>query len=372
MRAEVVELSRCSRLVTFGGEVDAVGARVMAEVFAQLTRPEHAVAVDLMAVDMLSAAGAAALYELGNRTEAAGGKLVVAAPPGSVATSLAVCRRDAATSVVDSRAAALAEIGASGTDLPAPEVIDIRGMRNRVFISQALAVLRCRYGLASTDSAFALMCTVSQRHNVSVRTLAGAVLDLRPPAGDRWFPGRTTPRAPRLSFCPRAPTPSATFTAALDAMAWPLGDIHSVDPFHGGLVLEHHCGPADELFGDLAVLDDGTAGVLAQKTGRAVVVDDVPTDPRLAPTARAALLRAGVAAVRGIPLLARNRDCLGVVSLYDGEPHPPPLPRRVTWLVAETARWLDWYRRTIVFDALEQLHQQAQPSSGRTRRRSRR
>jgi anti-anti-sigma regulatory factor len=373
MRAEVVAPSPRARLVTFAGDLDAVGARVMAEVFEQKTAPTQDIAVDLMAVRQLSTAGAAALYEVGSRAAEAGGRLAVAVPPGGVARSLAVCRRSATIAVVDSRAAALAEIGGSDADLPPPTTIDVVGMRNRVFISQALAVIQCRYSLQNTDTAFRLLCTVSQRNNVSVRVLAGALLNLRPPEGERWFPARATPYAPVLSFCPHAPTPGATLTAALDATAGALGAVHSVDPFRGGLVLEHHRGLSDELADHLAVMDTSTAGALAQQSGM-VVVDDVATDPRLAAEARAVLLRAGVVAVRSIPLVARDRDCLGVLSLYHAESPAPPVSHRLTRVAAETSRWLDWYRRTVVFDALERLHQCAQSAPRRAvtpRRRSR-
>jgi anti-anti-sigma regulatory factor len=364
MTAEVVTPSPGTRLVRFGGDLDAVGAPVMAEVFKQKTRPAQAIAVDLTAVSLLSAAAAGVLYEVGSVADAAGGRLAIAAPPGGVGLALSVCRQAPGTSVVDSLPALLAAVGVAD-DLPAAAAIDVIGMRNRVFIAQALAVLRYRYGLADADSAFALLCGTSQRHNVSVRTLAGAVLALRPPAGTRWFPGRTSTCAPALSFRPHASTPSAVFTAALDAIACPRGDIHGVDPFHGGLVLEHHRGVPGHA---TAEADGGTAGALAHRTGREIVVDDVATDPRLACDARAELLATGVRAVRSIPLLAQNRDSLGTLSLYHWEPHAPPLPPGATALLAETSRWLDWYRRTIVFGALEHLHQQAAGKHRATRR----
>jgi GAF domain-containing protein len=238
-------------------------------------------------------------------------------------------------------------------------------MRARIHIAAALRLLCERYGLPDTRTAFDLVRAASQRHNVPVRVLAGAVLDTRAPDGSMWFPGRRPQAEPELPF-PTLDTPGATLGRALDAVLEltraHLGSAQSVDPFHGGLNLERQRGFDPDFADTFATVAAGTVCTHAFDTRQQTVVADLSSDPRLAGSAQTPLLEAGVRAVQSTPLLTADGDCVGVISTH--YPDALGLPgtgvlRHLTDVAAEVGGWLAWYRRTVVFDALEHVHQQA-------------
>ncbi len=362
LRGKVRSLPGVVSVVSLAGDVDAVAAPVMAQIFAQYTEPGQDVVVDLTDVSLVSAAAMSVLTEFTGRTRRV---LVVATGLAAETLNLAV-----SLTVVGTLTDALGMLGLGLVALPAPRRVDIRRMHTRAYIARTLDVVCRRYGLDSPDAAFAVMSKASQRHNVPLRILAGAVLDIREPTGAHWFPGRLARPAPRLSFTP-AGTPASTLAGALDRIrahtGARLGSAQSVDPFHTGLVLDRQFGFDADFADAFAHVTDGTAASLAYRTRQQTVIADLATDARLRGTDQTVLLTAGARAVQSTPVLTPDGRCLGVMSTHcaDADDLPSSAALRHVEAVAEEAgEWLEWYRRTVVFDALEYLHREARDRSG--------
>ncbi|MFF6993166.1 GAF domain-containing protein [Streptomyces sp. NPDC010273] len=142
-----------------------------------------------------------------------------------------------------------------------------------------------------------------------------------------------------------------------------VGGAQAADKAQGhALVLEEHSG-LDSVYRDESALVSGPPYVCAraQRLGEPVTVPDVATDPdlRLHPVGRA-LLSVGSHALVGVPLITPDGRCAGVLTLHwsnsgiwltDEQRHS------LGALAAEAVAWRSWYRRTVVLNALEYLHQ---------------
>jgi len=361
-----------TRLITLAGDLRAEPLAVLTGVFAR--RADEHLVVDLTTARGGSAPVAAELHRVAGALAAHERELVVVAPPWPAAAE-ATAEAAAAPAVAATVPAALARLCHQPAPhgvavLPPPREIDLRPMRGRTLIAESLSMLRGRYGLADEDAAFALLREVSQRSNVKLRTLATALLTVRPPAGRRWFPGRMAHPAPALGFLPAgadAPAnPSgalaAALAAALDCTDSDQADVQLASPVDGTLSLQHQHGFPDAFTEFFAEVGDGTSCAAAYSSRSRVVIHDVATDPVFDAGSRDAVLAAGCRAVQSTPVLGRGGSCLGVLSTH--HPGRDRLPggavlRQLDRVVAETGDWLDWYRRTVVLDALEDLHQHA-------------
>ncbi|MER6212394.1 GAF domain-containing protein [Streptomyces sp. NPDC001642] len=255
------------------------------------------------------------------------------------------------------------------------EVFGLRARaRTRTLIGVAQGVLLARYGLSGPDAAFTLLREGSQRHNVPLRVLASAVVTAPPPQSDTfWFTGRSTHVPPAATgFLRRygldARNRRQVLTAVLHEAAVVIAgakaaELHMTDSAQGdALVLEQHLA-LDSTYLDQAALVTSLPYVCAraQRLGKPVTVPDVAADPDLLlHPAGHALLAAGSRALVCIPLITPDGRCSGTLTLHWTEPG--------TWLTdeqrhafgalaAETAAWRSWYRRTVVLDALEYIHQ---------------
>lgn len=362
---ELRSLPDIACLASFWGDLDALAAPVMAEALALYATPRQHVVLDLTGATLMSAAAITVVRETGRHTATRGRRLVLVAD-GVAARTLAMIDPIPDVTVTTTPVEALTAVGlAANVRLPAPQRIDIRGMRARIHIAAALRLLSDRYALDGTGTAFDLLRAASQRHNVPVRVLAGAVLDTRAPAGAMWFPDRRPQPEPDLPF-PAPDTPGATLGRALDTALHltraHLGSAQSVDPFHGGLNLEHQRGFDPDFAETFATVTTGTVCSHAYDTRQQTVVADLSSDPRVDGSTQTPLLEAGVRAVQSTPLLTAAGDCVGVISTH--YPDALGLPgtgvlARLTDIATEVGGWLAWYRHTVVSNALEHLHQQA-------------
>ncbi|GAA2260533.1 transcription antitermination regulator [Streptomyces ruber] len=254
----------------------------------------------------------------------------------------------------------------------------------RSVVAQAQGILRERYALADAESAFALLQRASQRSNVKLRILAGAVLSVpRPEERERlWFPRRVRRPEPRLTFASardiepgnRGHVLRAVLSQTLTVVGSGMGNVQTTDHGRGGLRMEEHIGlPQDfvDFFGHVG--DDGTSCALAAHDVAPVTVPDVATHPVFTEPARQAILRAGSRACHSVPLTPAPGVCVGMVSAHFAETIREPTPAQAEALAVvgtEAGRWLSWYDRTVVLDALEYLHALARTQSGaRVRRR---
>ncbi|MEU6546337.1 ANTAR domain-containing protein [Streptomyces sp. NPDC046859] len=261
---------------------------------------------------------------------------------------------------------------------------DAESMRGEIFglrakartsglIGVAQGMLIARYDLPGPAAAFALLREGSQQCNVPLRILASAVVTAPPPQTDaHWFLGRGTHAPPPDTAFVRAYGGDVTdrchvLAAALDtaiAVAEAdAGEVHLTDPAQDhALFLEGRRG-LDAAYWDQVALVTGPPVVCAVARERLApaAVPDVAADEALsAHPAGQALLAAGRRAVYSVPLITPETYCTGTLTLHRNEPGIWPRPARRTELArlaADVAAWRSWYRRTVVLDALEHLHQ---------------
>ncbi|MGI5479142.1 GAF and ANTAR domain-containing protein [Streptomyces lavendofoliae] len=280
--------------------------------------------------------------------------------------------------------------GVWGTEDPRDEPARLREQirhlraqaRNRPLIAEAQGILRERYRLPDAEAAFALLQLASQRHNVRLRTLAHAVVRLeRPDEGaDVWFPGRVRHPAPALeslaiddaSHAHRGAVLGAVLSHTLAVTATHMGNVQIADQATDGLWIEKHAGLSDDFVDFFGFVGkDGTSCAQAAKDVAQVTVRDVAADPLFTEDARRAILEAGSRSCHSVPLVAGGR-CVGMVSAHFERPihdlHGAQL-KALEQTGREVGRWLAWYDRTVVLDALEHLHAAARHPEARPSRR---
>ncbi|MFJ9728450.1 ANTAR domain-containing protein [Streptomyces sp. NPDC101209] len=239
-------------------------------------------------------------------------------------------------------------------------------------IGIAQGMLVARYGLSGPAAAFDLLRRASQQLNVPLRVLASAVVTAPPPrTAGNWFPGRVAHRPPESAFLrayggdvtDRRQVLAAALREAIALSAADAAEVHLTDPAQDdALFLEQHQG-LDAAYWDQVALVAHPPQVCAraQRQRAAVTVADVAADPALSvhPAGRA-LLRAGSHAVHSRPLITADGYCTGTLTLHRGRPGAWLTDRQVDELgvlARDLAAWRSWYRRTVVLDALEYLHQ---------------
>src|SRR5690606_21057014 len=188
----------------FIGDLGAASTHVIRQALADHIGPGRQLLVDLSRADRVERTASALP---GQCVVITGGRQL----PGSVSTA----------STIDEARAILA---AQGHPLPVVEdserttsELDIRTLRNRALIADALDIIQQRYDQPTAEDAFALLGQASQRHNVPVRILAAAVLRVPAPKGTTWFPGRLKAPQPPLSF-PAGPAAARTVRNVLRSL----------------------------------------------------------------------------------------------------------------------------------------------------------
>ncbi|MEU0076168.1 ANTAR domain-containing protein [Streptomyces sp. NPDC006332] len=245
-------------------------------------------------------------------------------------------------------------------------------LRNRLYghagVARAEDLLLKRYGLASTEEAFALLRSTSQQFNIKLSTLADAVV--RTPAPDQdsrlWFPNRARYSAPRVPGLPvehgshssQGAVLKAVLHRVLSITQTPMGNVQLAES--GRLSLARHTG-LNKYFTDFFAFVDAPTTACAQAAAerRQVTVRDVATEAVFDEDSRHAVLQAGSRAVHSVPLVDRKGVPLGMVSSHHERPLAGLTHAQLAALQqtgADTGRWLSWHWYTIVLDALERLH----------------
>lgn len=246
--------------------------------------------------------------------------------------------------------------------------LDVRNRRyGHAGVARAEGVLLERYGLGSTDEAFALLRGVSQRFNIKLSTLADAVV--RTPAPDRdarlWFPRRVRPARPALRGLPgegngagQGAVVKAALHRVLSVTQTPMGNVQLAE---GGLLrMARHAG-LNKYFTDFFAFVDGPTTSCAQAAAqrRQVTVRDVATAEVFDEASRYAILQTGSRASHSVPLVNRAGVPIGMISSHHERPltdltHAQLAALRQTG--HDVGRWLAWHWNTVVLDALEHLH----------------
>ncbi|MCS0603015.1 ANTAR domain-containing protein [Streptomyces sp. LP11] len=249
-------------------------------------------------------------------------------------------------------------------------------LRNRMLarsaVSAAQGILKERYRLSTLDEGFELLKRGSQTHNIKLHTLADAVDRVPGPAPGalRWFPGRVRGSAPPLtglrlvrhngsSATLQGEVFAAGLTRVLEVTGAERGTVQLAES--GLLRLERQVG-LDGDFADFFAFVDltGTAWAAAARDGRQVTVHDVAVDDGLDEVSRRVILQAGSRACHGVPVPDERGALLAVISSHHATPlagdFAPARHDALRDTAATVGRWLSWHRRTVVLDALEDLH----------------
>lgn len=379
-------------VVRLKGEIDADGSRILEHwLRTRIPAGSRYVVVDLSGVSLLGAPGVRVLVEHTDRQALAGRRMLTVAGNPHVRRTLRLLRVTPVVGDYDSVPLAItACIPSSRSPQPAlpdrdqaavtggvdgemvslrQEVLSLRAaLRTRPVITRALGVLQERYGLPDFEAAFGLLRESARHHDLKPETLARELLAAPAPQAEIWFPDRVKLPAPSLSFSQqkrehrrnRAAVLSLFLDAVLDYLGTPMADVQLVEaPGHRPRLESHRNLPPD-LADHLADLDDPAAPA-AQAVRRGTrLVEDVPAEAEH--TFSAMLAKAGIRTVQCTPLLAHDAHCVGVVSTYHSQAQFRPGRLQCAKLdhaAAETGVWLAWHRRTVIVDALEQLHRQA-------------
>lgn len=363
LRVRITELSPTTLLITFVGDLGAASAAVIRQVLSDYGRPGRHLLVDVSHAERPERTAPVLPAAEGDCVVITGGRPLTSPVP-TVAT-VAEARAMLATEGLEPPSAT--------TDRPTTE-LDLRALRNRALVADAIDVVRHRYDLPGPESAFTALARASQQHNVPVRILAAAVLRAPAPTGPTWFPGRRKTPQPPLSF-PAGPQAARTVRSVLRSLLAVViratdaagGSAQSIAPLDDGLALECQHGMPETPVRDFAwiALTDPTPCARAHRA-RVRVDADLSTGTEISPVVQHALLAHGVRRICSTPLCASSGRSLGVVSTHhaDTADLDDDVVRMVDGLAGETGHWLDWHRRTVVFDALERLHQLAGAPAG--------
>ncbi|MEU5159445.1 ANTAR domain-containing protein [Streptomyces sp. NPDC020875] len=273
--------------------------------------------------------------------------------------------------------------GAAPATTPAPPVAAVapppyelrdlrRQLHSRVVIAQAQGILQGRYAIGDGQLALRLLKEVAQSRNLRLRHLAASLVAARVPvaSAESWFPGRARRLPPRATFLSarraatanRSEALSALLDRALATAGAGMGVIRLADPLSGTTRPEAHRSPDDSFLSAWELADDTAPAHCVH--GRAVPVTalDVTGDPLHAPAVRAALLASGARTRHSVPLTAPDGRILGELSVHHGAPGVilgSGALRELVDLGREAGAWLEWHHRTVVLDALEELHTRA-------------
>ncbi len=376
-------------VVRLTGEIGADGSRTLEHwLRTRIPAESRYVVVDLSGVSLLGAPGVRVLVEHTDRQALAGRRMLTVAGNSHVRRILRLLRVTTVVGEYDSVplaiAACIPSSRSAGLALPdddqpvvtggadgemvslRQEVLSLRAaLRTRPVITRAAGVLQERYGLPDFEAAFGLLRESAQHHDLKPETLARELLLAPAPRAEIWFPDRVRLPAPSLSFSQqrrqhkrnRTAVLGLFLSAVLGYMQTPMADVQLVDAPGRRPRLELYRNLPPDIADHLADLDDPEATAAQAVTRGTRLVEDVSTDS--GHTSSVTLAKAGIRTVQCTPLLAQDDHCVGVVSTYHSEPgfRPGRLQcAKVDHAAAETGLWLAWHRRTVIVDALEQLH----------------
>lgn len=276
------------------------------------------------------------------------------------------------TKRTESAPAAGAEAGAVDGAWRAEQATRNREIARRG-IHDATRVLAGRYRLPDHSTGFSLLRQASQRHNVKLHTVADAVNHVRAPTNtNAWFPGRSRTAPPVASALRWNPVAGRTrdwqygdFTKqvlrrSLAVAGAEHGSVHVIESDMLRLERQQNLdGPFSDCFAFVGDPDSLSYGQLAA-TRQVTVRDLRHAEDFPDAESHSVLLGSGARACHGMPLLDEEHRLMGVVWAYYARPLPTGLGaqrlKALNTLGTQTGAWLAWHRRTVVLDALEELH----------------
>ncbi|WP_079143897.1 GAF and ANTAR domain-containing protein, partial [Streptomyces luteocolor] len=252
-----------------------------------------------------------------------------------------------------------------------------QAVRNREIarhgIQDASELLAHRYRLPDVDAGFSLLRQASQRHNVKLHSVADAVNHVRPPSGTKvWFPGRARTAPPATSALNRSrdrgrarewqysDLTKEVLSQTLAIVGAPRGSMHVIE---SDLVRLEHQRNLDGPYSDrFAFVEDSESLAYWHLASMCqVIVHDLQKAARfLEAESHRVLLESGCRASHTVPLLDEGHRLMGVVWAHYDRPLSTGLDdeqqRDLDTVGAQAGAWLSWHRRTVLMDALEDLH----------------
>ncbi len=243
-------------------------------------------------------------------------------------------------------------------------------VRARPRIALAEGVLVERYRLPDADAAFDLLRQASQRANIKMHQLATVVARTPGPTPGAavWFGVRERRPAPPLGTLGAGTLDArnqgevlgAALRRVLTITSTYMGNVQLVED--GVLRMEKHAGLPREFTDYFAFVDGGTSCSRAASASHQVTVKEVASSRGFDDASRRVILSAGSRACHSVPLVDAADNVHGVISSH----HTRPLAgfTRTQLLALQDAgravgSWIDWHRRTVLLDALEDLHRLA-------------
>ncbi len=246
---------------------------------------------------------------------------------------------------------------------PVEEVLPRLAVVSRTTVKAAMGKLAHLHGLSDPDTAFDVLRTVSQRHNVKLRHLAAFVL-----AGPAERPSRRTVEPAVTVKVPRdgAGRPNRTgvvrnlMRTAVLAVGVERGTVQLSNAEGGWLTIEGQAGFARHFLEHFSYVDgsEGSACGHALARARQVFVDDVATSEVFTEPERRVVLDAGVQSVLSTPVVDGSGTVRGMVLTHFGDRRRPDRDGVVTIrrLADECGRWLTWYDTTVMPDVVAAVH----------------
>ncbi|MGW6062686.1 ANTAR domain-containing protein [Streptomyces sp. NPDC055189] len=242
--------------------------------------------------------------------------------------------------------------------------------RARTRIALAEGVLVERYRLANAEAAFTLLRQASQRANIKLHQLAAAVARTPGPApGARvWLSGRAQHPIPdlaaleagTLNAANQGEVLGAALQRVLTVTGTDMGNVQLVED--GVLRMAKHAGLSRQFTDYFAFVDGNTSCARAAAASHQVTVKEVASSAGFDDETRRVILTAGSRACHSIPLVDDQDTVLGVISSHHASPLLGFTQAQLRALDA-TGRtlgsWIKWHQRTVLLDALEDLHQLA-------------
>ncbi|GAA1936809.1 GAF and ANTAR domain-containing protein [Streptomyces durmitorensis] len=242
--------------------------------------------------------------------------------------------------------------------------------RARPRIALAEGILVERYRLADEQAAFTLLRQASQRANIKLHQLASAVARTPGPApgAKAWLSGRTRHPMPdltalaagTLNAANQGEVLGAALHRVLTVTGTDMGNVQLVED--GVLRMAKHAGLSRQFTDYFAFVDGNTSCARAAAASSQVTVKEVASSAGFDDETRRVILTAGSRACHSVPLVDDQDTVHGVISSH----HSRPLigfTQAQLQALHTTSRtlgtWIKWHQRTVLLDALEDLHQLA-------------
>lgn len=243
-------------------------------------------------------------------------------------------------------------------------------VRARTRVAFAQGVLVGRYGLADAQTAFTVMRDASQRSNIKLHQIAAALTTTGEPepGAPVWFPCRTRTPPPSLAALHAGKLDAKNQAEVLDAALDRVREIAGGDAGNaqlaeaGVLRMERHQGHPQAFTDYFAFVEDGTSCSRAAAAAQQVTVRDVATTGIFDDETRQVILASGSRACHSVPLSGTDGVVRGVISSHHARPVEGFSQTQLSALerIQQTVGpWLEWHSKTVVLDALEDLHRSA-------------